>query len=88
MFLTSSKEDSYEPSCVLGAFLPIAAAFRLRATQAREGGSVMSWEGWCKCQQEQLDGPLLQDEVVCPDCPMAKKPARRVFAEVDRIIHH
>ncbi len=28
-----------------GALLPIAAAFRLRATQARCGGRVMSWRG-------------------------------------------
>jgi hypothetical protein len=30
----------------------------------------------------------LDDEVTCPDCPMTKKPARNVFAKVDRIIHH
>jgi hypothetical protein len=30
----------------------------------------------------------LQDEVARPGCPMRKKPARSVFAEVDRIIHH
>jgi uncharacterized protein (DUF849 family) len=40
----------------------------------------MSWGGRCKCQQEQSDGPSLQDEVACPDGPMTKKPARNAFA--------
>ena len=71
-----------------GALLPIAAAFRLRASEARCGGSVMSWGGRRRDKQKQSDGASLQDEVARPDCPMTKKPARSVFAEVDRIIHH
>jgi hypothetical protein len=30
----------------------------------------------------------LQGEVACPDCRMSKKPARSVFVEGDRFIHH
>jgi hypothetical protein len=48
----------------------------------------MSWGGLRKCREKKSDGDSLQDEVACPGCPMTKKPARRVFAEVDRIIHH
>ena len=36
---------------------------------------------------EKLDRASFQDEMAYLDCPMMKKPARRVFAEVDRIIH-
>ena len=71
-----------------GALLPIAAAFRLRATQARYDGSAMSWRSRCKCQQKQSDGASLQDEVACPDCPMTNKPARNAFAGANRIVHH
>jgi hypothetical protein len=71
-----------------GALLPIAAGFRLRASEARCGVIVMSWEGRRKYKQKKSDGASCQDEVACPGCPMTKKPARRMFAEADRIIHH
>jgi hypothetical protein len=58
-----------------GAHLPIAAGFRLRANKPRCRGSVMSWSGWAKCQRKKSDGASLQDEMVCLDCPMTKKPA-------------
>ena len=56
-----------------GALLPLAASFRLRATQARCGGRNMSWGGEGTCQQKNSDGASLQGEMACPDCPLTKK---------------
>jgi hypothetical protein len=85
---SGSGENQPTMDCTRGALLPIASGSRLRATQARCGGSVRSWRGRCKCQQKKSDGTSFQDEVACPNCPMTKRPARSVFTEVDRIIHH
>ena len=41
-----SRENQPTVDGARGALLPIAAAFRLSATQARCGGSVMSRRGW------------------------------------------
>ena len=68
--------------------MPIAARFRLSATQATCGFGSLSWTGQGKYQQEQSDGAALQGEMACSDYPMMKIPARNEFAETDQIIHH
>jgi hypothetical protein len=41
-----------------------------------------------KGSAEEVGWASIQAEVACPDYLMAEKPARSVFAEGDRIIHH
>ena len=78
---TSTMDDSQ------GALSPIAARFHLRATQAR-------WDlyhvvgKWVKVPAEKLGGSLTLGREGLPGLSHHKKPARREFAEAQRIIHH
>ena len=78
-----SRENEPTMDGARGALLSLAASSRLRATQARCAGSVMSWRDRCKYQQKESDGASLQDEVACPDGPMTNKPAKKALAEAD-----
>jgi hypothetical protein len=71
-----------------GARLPITASFRLRASQAKCGCSLILWGSRGTCEQKSSDGAFLQEKVAHLDRPMMKKAIPKGFAEADRIIHH
>jgi hypothetical protein len=52
------------------ALLPVAAGFRLSATQARGGRSVMSPASRCRCHQKNSMRASLREKVACPVGPM------------------
>src|SRR5712691_2755080 len=69
-----------------GALVPLAAGFRLRATQAR--CRSMSWGGRCQCQQKNSDGASPREEVASLACPMTNLQPETRSQGACQILHH
>ncbi len=69
-----------------GALVPLAAGFRLRATQAR--CRSMSWGDRCQCQQKNSDGASPREEVASLACPMTNLQPETRSQGACQILHH
>jgi hypothetical protein len=69
-----------------GALVPLAAGFRLSATQAR--CRSMSWGGRCQCQQKNSGGASPREEVASLACPMTNLQPETRSQGACQILHH
>jgi hypothetical protein len=57
-----------------GALLPVAASFRLRASQARYGRNSVPEGGRGTCEQKSSDGAFCSWKKACLDCTLTSAP--------------
>ncbi len=69
---SGSRQNQPTMDGARGALLPIAAGFRLRASQARWGCSIIPCRGRGTCEQKSSDEAFFQDTVAYLDCTMMK----------------
>jgi hypothetical protein len=80
------RQDQSTMDGMRGALVPLAAGFRLRATQAR--CRSMSWGGRCQCQQKNSDGASPREEVASLACPMTNLQPETRSQGACQILHH